>query len=118
MMQEKEFEDYWNLHKKQLLMEAPQHLKEERLNSVKMNTAGDWLLAAFPFIVIVLFLQAGFIKNEMLNYICGIVICIILWVLCEMTKPYVIGKRSVGDIDKDIKQYYYEQWKNGKLDIH
>ncbi|MCH4148757.1 MAG: hypothetical protein LKG25_00365 [Prevotella sp.] len=115
---EQEFEDYWGLHKKQLMTFAPQDLKEERLNSSKMNTAGDWLLAAFPIIAMIFFLQAKFIQNEMLNFVCGLAICIVLWVLCEMAKPYVTGKRSVVDIDKDIKEYFYGQWKDGKLDMH
>ena len=40
------FETYWAEHKSELIACAPQHLRQERENALKMNTAGDWLLAA------------------------------------------------------------------------
>lgn len=35
-----------------------------------------------------------------------------------MVRPYVTGKRSVAEIDKEIKQYYYEQYRrDGKIEL-
>ena len=113
---EKEFEDYWEANQKRLIDQAPSHLAEERRNSSKMNTAGDWLLLAFPVVAMIIFMNQHFIHDELPNFICGVIVCIVFIVIGEMIKPYVTGKRRVGDIDQDIKQYYYDQYKHkGKL---
>ena len=67
-----------------------------------MNTAGDWLLFIVPVVAMILFINHGFIKNEMINLVVTLVIGIIIYVLSDMLKPYVTGKRNVVDIDKDI----------------
>ena len=41
---EKEFEDFWTAHSKQLIARAPKRWQEERTHSLGMNTLGDWLL--------------------------------------------------------------------------
>lgn len=115
---EKEFDEYWEAHKTRLLKNAPTQLKEERENSGKLNTMGDWMLMAFPVVVVVVFWELVPIKNELLNFVCSLVAGVIAYVLCEMVKPYVTGKRSVGDIDNDIKQHYYKLFQTtGKLDF-
>lgn len=113
---EKEFEDYWKARQKHLIQNAPEHLAEERRNSSRMNTAGDWLLLAFPVVAMFIFMNQHFIQSELPNFLCGVVVCVVFAVIGELLKPYVTGKRRVGDIDKDIKQYYYEKYKrDGKL---
>ena len=62
------FEAYWAEHKSELIARAPQHLRQEREDALKMNTAGDWLLAIVPIIVMVAFLSAGLIRSEILNF--------------------------------------------------
>ena len=87
---EKEFEDFWTAHSKQLIARAPKRWQEERTHSLGMNTLGDWLLWIVPVGVVV----------------------------CQMVRPYVTGKRSVAEIDKEIKQYYYEQYRrDGKIEL-
>ena len=78
------FEAYWAEHKSELIARAPQHLRQEREDALKMNTAGDWLLAIVPIIVMVAFLSAGLIRSD-------------------------TGKRSLVDIDNDIKAYFRQQ---------
>jgi|SRR3712207_3353868 len=115
---EKEFDTYWETHKTRLLQHAPVHLKEERENSGKLNTMGDWLLLAFPVVVVVVFWDVVPMGSELLNFVCSIACGALAYVLCELVKPYVTGKRSVGDIDNDIKQHYYKQYQaTGKLDF-
>ena len=108
------FETYWAEHKTELIARAPQHLRQERENSLKMNTAGDWLLAIVPIIVMVAFLSAGLIHSEILNFAAAALIgCVtygcVTYVLTMLVKPYVTGKRSLVDIDNDIKAYYRQQ---------
>lgn len=54
------FEAYWAEHKSELIARAPQHLRQEREDALKMNTAGDWLLAIVPIIVMVAFRVTGY----------------------------------------------------------
>lgn len=103
------FETYWAEHKSELIARAPQHLRQERENSLKMNTAGDWLLAIVPIIVMVAFLSAGLIHSEILNFAAAAVLGCVTYVLTMLVKPYVTGKRSLVDIDNDIKAYYRQQ---------
>ncbi len=112
---EKEFEDYWNMHRARLIRRCPTSLKDERQNSSKMNTAGDWLLFIVPVVAMILFINHGFIKNEMINLVVTLVIGIIIYVLSDMLKPYVTGKRNVVDIDKDIKRHFYQIYKEKGL---
>jgi hypothetical protein len=105
---EKEFEDYWKRHQSELIQRAPQALKEERTNTGKMNTAGDWLLFAIPVIAMVGFMNYGFFAKEMLNFVVALVIGVVFFFLSMLLKPYVTGKRSVVDIDEDIKRHFYQ----------
>lgn len=103
----KEFEEYWKQHEQQLINVSPKVLQEERKNSGKMNTAGDWLLFVIPLIAGIGFMNTKLIANEMLNLICGMVIVVICFALEMLIRPYVTGKRSVAEIDQDIKDYFF-----------
>ena len=109
-----DFEEYWRANKGRLMLDAPRHLKTERDNSGKFNTAGDWLLAPLPIVAMILFMRAGWIANELLSLVAAIVIGVVIYVLGEMAKPYVAGKRSVMDIDRDIKEYFRREWEAGE----
>ena len=103
------FEAYWAEHKSELIARAPQQLRQEREDALKMNTAGDWLLAIVPIIVMVAFLSAGLIRSEILNFAAAALIGFAIYVLTMLVKPYVTGKRSLVDIDNDIKAYFRQQ---------
>ena len=107
-----DFETYWQLNAKHLIDQATEALRRERENSKKMNTAGDWILALLPIAVAIFFIQAGFIHSEMINLIVGLLLGAVSFVICEMVKPYVTGKRSIVDIDEDIKEYYRKEFKS------
>ena len=54
----------------------------------------------------------------LVNFLILLVICVVCVVVCQMVRPYVTGKRSVAEIDKEIKQYYYEQYRrDGKIEL-
>lgn len=105
---EKEFESYWSVHQKRLIERAPAALREERKESGRMNTAGDWILEAFPIVAVVAFMNYGFVGSELLNFLLALVVGVIVFTLINLIKPYVTGKRNIGEIDKDIKAYFYK----------
>ena len=109
-----DFEAYWRANKGRLLLDAPQQLKTERTDSGKLNTPGDWLLAPLPIVAMILFMRMGWIASELLNLVGAIAVGVVLYVLGEMAKPYVTGKRSVADIDRDIQEYFRREWEAGE----
>lgn len=104
---EKEFEDYWRDHKDTLILHAPKALLQERQRNTKMNTPSDWLLFILPIIVMLGFYDSHFIENNVVNGIVTVVLGIIAFAVSELLKPYVTKKRSLEEIDEDIKQYFY-----------
>lgn len=102
----KEFEAYWKAHTQSLIEAAPPTLREERKNNGKMNTTGDWLLFIVPFFVGIGFMNTHLIKAEMLNFVVGLVVVVLCYGLAMMVRPYVTGKRSIADIDADIKDHF------------
>lgn len=105
-----EFETYWRAHEAQLLRCAPLQLREERENNGKMNTAGDWLLFVLPVVATVGFMNAGWLHNEMVNLLAGLGVGAAAFVLTMFVKPYVTGKRSIVDINADIKRHFYRMY--------
>ena len=91
---------------------------EVRSHSLGMNTLGDWLLWIVPVGVVVCLMDYKFVASSLVNFLILLVICVVCVVVCQMVRPYVTGKRSVAEIDKEIKQYYYEQYRrDGKIEL-
>lgn len=104
---DKDFEEFWKNNEQWLVNVAPPLLREERKNNGKMNTTGDWLLFIVPLFVGIGFMNMQFIKSEMLNLILGLVIVVLCYGLSMVIRPFITGKRSITDIDTDIKDFFY-----------
>lgn len=107
-MMEKEFEAYWQEHHKSLIAHAPSLLAQERANSTKLNTPGDWATLILPMAVILWFADHGFTHNEILNFIIAVAIGIGVTIPMLLAKSILTGKRNPADIDDDIKKYFYD----------
>ena len=103
----KEFEKYWSENRDAIIKSAPCVLREERANNGKMNTAGDWLLFIVPMLAGIGFFNTKLITSEMVNFLVGLAIVVVCYVVVMLIRPYVTGKRSIADIDADIKAYAY-----------
>lgn len=112
---EKEFDNYWKNHQLQFVAHAPQALKAERDNTGKLNTAGDWILMALPVVAMVAFMEYGVFANEMLNFVVGLGVGVLVFAVSVYIKPWVTGKRHVADIDEDIKQHFYKIYREHGL---
>lgn len=109
---DKQFEAYWKANGQSLIEAAPPVLSDERKNNGKMNTAGDWLLFIIPLVAGIGFMNAKLIESEMVNLIVGLAIVVVCFGIAMMIRPYVTGKRSIADIDADIKDYFYAIYKD------
>ncbi len=109
---DKQFEAYWKANEQSLIAAAPSVLGEERKNNGKMNTAGDWLLFIIPLVAGIGFMNSNLIESEMVNLIVGLAIVVVCFGIAMMIRPYVTGKRSIADIDAEIKDYFYAIYKD------
>lgn len=116
MVMEKEFEDFWNLHRKRLLLNAPQELRQEYMESSRLDTPMDWVGFVFPIAVGILIQPHIHMQSELLSWAIILVVVIVLFVLLQMVKPLVQKKKSTIQVVEQIKQYYYERYKKYGLE--
>ena len=44
---DKEFEDYWNLHQRHLILSAPEKLRSEYMEAGRLDSPADWVCLTF-----------------------------------------------------------------------
>jgi len=115
---EKEFEDYWNMHQKHLVLNAPENLRTEYMEAGRLDSPVDWLCFIFPIGVgIILQPLLGF-ASEILSWGIVLMVVVVLFVLMQMIKPHLTKKKSETQVLKEIKKFYYERYKKtGSLDM-
>ncbi|MGI6223412.1 MAG: hypothetical protein ACOYJG_07365 [Prevotella sp.] len=115
MQYEKEFEEQWSSKPfKDWMAVAPLRFQEEMKRSKGMNTAGDWL-ALVPIALVVVYMDRIPVSNELLRFLIAAVIIIAWFVVWELIKPYITNKRSESEIRDDVKEFFYKEWKEGRL---
>lgn len=107
----KEFEDYWEIHQKHLILNAPKEFRDELLESNKLDTPVDWLCFVLPIGVGIGVQPMLHLDSEILSWGVILLIVVVLFVLLQMIKPLVSSKKSSAQVVESIKQYYYERYK-------
>ena len=113
---EKEFEEYWSAHSKRMLLNAPGNLRQEYLESTKLETPMDWVCYILPVAAGILIQPHVNLKSEVLSWAIILLIVVVLFVLLQMVKPFFQKKKSTIQAIDQIKQYYYERYKKYGLD--
>ena len=114
---EKEFEDYWNAHRKRMLLNAPRELREEYLESTKLDSPMDWVCFVLPVAVGILVQPHIHFASEILSWIIVLLIVVVLFALLQMVKPMLQKKKTtIQQVIEQIKQYYYDRYKKYGLD--
>lgn len=108
---EKEFEDYWAAHQKHLILNAPEKMRAEFLESSRLDSPLDWLGFIFPIGVGIVVQPLIHLRSEILSWGIVLVLVVILFVLVQMIKPHISKKRTEAEVIDSIKQYYYERYK-------
>lgn len=108
---EKEFEDYWALHQKHLILNAPEKLRAEYLESKKLDSPMDWLCFIIPIGVGILIQPMIKLESEILSWGIMLVVVVILFAFMQMIKPYISKKKTEAQVLDGIKQYYYQRYK-------
>lgn len=118
---EKEFEEYWSAHSKRMLLNAPGNLRQEYLESTKLDTPMDWVCYILPVAAGILIQPHVNLKSEVLAWAIILLIVVVLFVLLQMVKPF-FRKRSqpfrqlikLNSITtKDIRNMVWIKWSLG-----
>ncbi len=112
---EKEFEDYWNKHQKRLILNAPRELREEYIESTRLDSPIDWACFILPVVVGVVLQSSLRLGSEILSWVVAAVVIVVCFAVLQMLKPFLQKKKSTLQVIKNIKQYYYESYMKGGL---
>jgi len=107
MMNEKEFETYWQSNRKRLLDNDASY--REAKNNYKMTSGADWLLYAIPVVSAIVVMDNCNITNELLKWAVGAAVCILCFVVCVWIKSLNSDGLSPDDIEKRIKKRLHDQ---------
>ena len=113
---EQEFEDYWKKHRASLLVVAPKQLKTELKNNTRLNTVGDLVIYVTPFLVFGFLFNSNFFAQGWLNWLVPLLVFLLVYGVMEYIKPFLTGKRRYVDIEADIKQHFYQIYREKGLD--
>ena len=90
---EKEFEDYWLKHQKRLILKSPKNLREEYLESTRLDTPMDWVCFVLPIAVGTILQPRLNFESEILSWGVVLPVVVVLFALLQMVKPYLQRKR-------------------------
>lgn len=118
---EKEFEEYWSAHSKRMLLNAPGNLRQEYLESTKLDTPMDWVCYILPVAAGILIQPHVNLKSEVLSWAIILLIVVVLFVLLQMIKPFFRKRsqpfRQLSKLNsittKDIRNMVWIKWSLG-----
>ena len=113
---EKEFIDFWDKNQKRLILNAPKQLREEYLESTRLDSPMDWICFVLPVVVGIVLQPNLHFESEILSWGVVLLVVVVLFVLLQMIKPHLQNKKSTLQVIENIKQYYYERYKKYGLD--
>lgn len=112
---ETEFEEYWRVHQKRLILKAPKELRDEYMESTRLDSPVDWACFVVPIALGIVLQPQLHLQSEILSWGLVVVVVVVAFVLMQMLKPCLQKKKSTMEVLKSIKQYYYGRYKKGGL---
>ncbi|MED9983937.1 MAG: hypothetical protein U0K27_12800, partial [Segatella copri] len=112
---EKEFEDYWNKHQKRLILNAPKALRDEYIESTKLDSPIDWVCFILPVALGIGLQPILDIQSEILSWAVVLLIVVVCFAVMQLVKPMLQKKKSTIQVVKSIKAFYYEVYKKNGL---
>ena len=112
---EKEFEEYWNKNQKKLILNAPKALRDEYIDSTKLDSPIDWVCFILPVALGIGLQPVLNIQSEILSWAVVLLIVVVCFAVLQLVKPMLQKKKSTIQVVKSIKAYYYEVYKKNGL---
>lgn len=102
LMTEKEFEEYWQKHRKEILAKDSNynHAKEE----FKMHNGADFILFGLPVVAGIVFMNCVQFKSEILTWLSSAAVTIVVYVVCVLVKSMITGVGSPDEMEQHIKE--------------
>lgn len=116
LLMEKEFIDFWDKNQKKLILNAPKELRDEYLESTRLDTPMDWICFVLPVGVGIILQPRLQLKSEILSWAVVLLVVVVLFVALQMIKPHIQKKKSILQVIESIKQYYYGRYKKYGLE--
>ena len=113
---EKEFENYWQIHQKRLVLQAPKELRDEYLASNRLDTPMDWICFILPIAVGVILQPMLNLSSEFLSWGVVLLVVVVCFVLLQLLKPHLQHKKTTIQALEAIKNYYYERYQKFGLE--
>lgn len=112
------FEEYWEKHQKNLILNAPEPLRSQYMASNKLDTPMDWLCFMVPIGVGIVIQSSLELKSEILSWTIVLVVVVVLFALMQLLKPHITKKKTTEQVISDIKTYYFKKFqKAGDLNL-
>lgn len=112
------FEEYWGKHQKNLILNAPEPLRSQYLDSNKLDTPMDWLCFVVPIGVGIVVQSSLNLKSEFLSWTIVLVSVVVLFALMQVIKPHFTKKKTTEQAINDIKTYYFRKFQEaGDLNL-
>ena len=113
---EKEFEEYWNKNQKRLILNAPKALRDEYIDSTKLDSPIDWVSFILPVALGIGLQPVLNIQSEILSWAVVLLIVVVCFAVLQLVKPMLQKKKTTIQVIEQIKQYYYDRYKKYGLD--
>lgn len=108
---EKEFEEYWQKHQKRLILNAPRELRDEYLESTRLDTPMDWACFVLPIALGIILQPSLNFSSEILSWGVVLLVVIVSFALLQMLKPKLQKKKTTIQAIKAIRDFYYDRYK-------
>lgn len=108
---EKDFEDYWQKHQKRLILNAPKELRDEYLESTRLDTPMDWACFVLPIALGIILQPRLKFNSEILSWAVVLLVVVVSFALLQMLKPKLQKKKTTIQAIKSIRDYYYDRYK-------
>ena len=105
------FEKFWSQHQKQLILHAPEDLRNDYMRSTQMDTPADWVCFIIPVCVGIFTSSLLKIQSQILSWVVTIVVIVVLFAVMQIIKPHFSKKKSTADAIRLIKEYYFGIYK-------
>ena len=83
---EKEFEEYWNKNQKRLILNAPKALRDEYIDSTKLDSPIDWVCFILPVALGIGLQPVLNIQSEILSWAVVLLIVVVCFAVLQLVK--------------------------------
>ena len=104
---ETEFNQFWEQHHKQLILNAPKELRDEYVESTQLNSPLDWLCFILPLGIGILVQPYIRLGSEILSWLIMVVIVVVLFALMQMVLyKYFQAKMYLSKIPASLRSVF------------